>query len=385
MTIFRRAFRPPAAPGDSAEAAFLATIVEDLPDPVAAIGADDLVWSNRSARSLDGLGPDPLPRAAWARRHRAFARGADRPLTAAEIPLLRALQGEDVASEELEVRARAGPPEVFVASAHPLRRGRRAVVGAFSVLHARSAADATPAFPYEDVLGRTADGIAVICAVTGSFIYTNDAWDHALGYAAGELAGRHISDVTAPSVREPQEVAAEMLEVLNRRGVWRGELELRRRDGTTVWWEETVSRYDDELGRPAWIVVGRDVGARREEAQVLRGAEQRLRLAFDALPVAAALADDTGRLLTVNDSLVALAGVEREELLGRSVDEVLEPVDADRARSLRERARRGELSRYRVRARRRSPRPVTVDVTTTVVRHVDGQPLPAVIVVEPRT
>ena len=74
-----------------------------------------------------------------------------------------------------------------------------------------------------------------------------------------------------------------------------------------------------------------------------------------------------------------------EELLGRSIDEVFEPVDADRARSLGERGRRGELSRYRVHARRRTPRAMTVDVTTTLVRHGDGRPLPAVIVVEPRT
>jgi PAS domain S-box-containing protein len=171
-------------------------------------------------------------------------------------------------------------------------------------------------FPYADVLQHAADGIAVICAATGAIIYVNDAWSHALGYPPGELAGRHVSLVNAPSDRLPQELAGEMLKILDRGGSWRGELELRRRDGSTVWWEQTVSRYDDALGRPAWIVVGRDVGARRAGASELAKAEHRFRTAFDALPVAAALTDEEGRLVAVNGALATLTDTTREELLG---------------------------------------------------------------------
>src|SRR4051812_38878244 len=138
-----------------------------------------------------------------------------------------------------------------------------------------------------DVLHHVADGIAIISAATGTFLYTNDAWTNALGYAPQDLVGRHVSSVTAPSDRLPQELAAEMLAVLGRGEVWRGEVELRRRDGGAVWWEQTVSGYDDDEGRPAWIIVGRDVTARRTAVMVLREAERRFRTAFDAVPVAA--------------------------------------------------------------------------------------------------
>ena len=246
--------------------------------------------------------------------------------------------------------------------------------------------DATPppsGFPYADVLQHAADGIAVICAATGAFIYTNTAWSHALGYEPGELAGQHVSRVTAPSDRLPQELAAEMLEMLDRGGIWRGELELRRRDGSTVWWEQTISHYDDELGRPAWIVVGRDVGARRVAAAALGEAENRFRTAFDALPVAAALTDEDGRLLAVNGALATLAGAAREELLGRSLEAVVEPVDGAAAQELATAARRGDLSRYRIDARCGPGGREAVVVTTTIVRDVDGRPLHAVAVVEP--
>ncbi|HMJ36687.1 MAG TPA: PAS domain-containing protein [Baekduia sp.] len=381
MSGLGRRRRVTSDPEGMAEAEFVATVVEELTEPVVSIGSDGLVRSNRRARELHGLPAQPLPRARWAARHRVFGRGAERAFAPEELPLLRALDGEEVTAVEIEIRRPGDSAEVFAVSAHPIRRGRR-VVGALSVLHAWSAEEQASGFPYADVLQHAADGIAVMCAVTGAFIYTNDAWSAALGYEPGELAGRHVSTVNAPSDRLPRGIAAEMLETLERGGVWRGEMELRRRDGSTVWWEQVVSRYDDDLGRPAWIVVGRDVGARRAGAAELRDAERRFRMAFDALPVAAALTDEDGRVVAVNDALAALAGVGSEELLGRALEAVAEPLDLEAARALITAGRRGDLSRYRVDARC-GPSGAAVVVTTTIVRGVDGRALQAVAVVEP--
>ncbi|MDX6729120.1 MAG: hypothetical protein QOK49_3925 [Baekduia sp.] len=381
MSYLGRRRRATLNAGELPGAEFVATVVEDLTEPVVAIGPDGLVRSNRRARELHELPDHPLPRDRWAARHRVFGRGAERAFPPDELPLLRALGGEEVSSVEVEIRGPGDAAEVFAVSAHPIRRGRH-VVGALSVLRARSGKEQASGFPYADVLQHAADGIAVICATTGAFIYTNAAWSNALGYEPGELAGRHVSSVNAPSGRLPQEIASEMLETLERGGVWRGEMELRRRDGTTVWWEQAVSRYDDDLGRPAWIIVGRDVGARRVGATELHDAERRFRTAFDALPVAAALTDEDGRVLAVNDALAELAGVSGEVLLGRALETVVEPVDLDAARAAATAARRGDLSRYRVDARC-GPDATAVAVTTTIVRDVGGQALQAVTVVEP--
>jgi PAS domain S-box-containing protein len=247
---------------------------------------------------------------------------------------------------------------------------------------AEAASDASSvALLHPELLRHAPDGIAVICAATGTFIYTNDAWTNALGYAPGDLVGRHVSSVNSPSFRLPQEIAGEMLEILDRGEVWRGEIELRRRDGVTVWWEQTVARYDDEQGRPAWIVVGREATARRATVTELGATERRFHAAFDALPVAAAICDEDGSVLAVNDGLVELTQTGRTELLGRSLEAVLPPVDPDAARALEASALAGDISRYRYDARCAGPR--RVGVTTTVVRHVDGQFLEAVVLVEP--
>jgi PAS domain S-box-containing protein len=364
------------------EPEFLAAVLEALPEPVLTVAPDGLIHANRWARELQQLPREPLAQHDWAARHIFFSPGSERALALEELPLIRALHDEEPVSIELEMApsGRERERERLDVSAQPIRRGRR-VVGALSVLRRRPPVDTTDPVLPPGLLRHAADGIAVICAATGTFVYANDAWTNALGYAPGDLAGLHVSSVNAPSDRVPHDVAGEMLEVLGRGGVWRGEVELRRRDGVTVWWEQTVSRYDDEHGRPAWIVIGRDATARRASVTDLRDGERRFHAAFDALPVAAAIADEGGRVLAVNDALVELAATGRDELLGRSLEAVLPPVDLDAARALTSAARRGEIARSRYAARCAGTQ--VVDVTTVVVHHVDGRFMEAVVLVEP--
>ena len=111
------------------------------------------------------------------------------------------------------------------------------------------------------------------------------------------------------------------------------------------------------------------------------GRRARFHAAFDALPVAAAIADVDGRVLAVNDALVELSVTSRDELLGRSLEAVLAPVDLDAARALTAAGRRGETARFHYTARCTGRR--LVDVTTVVTHHVDGRFLQAVVLVAP--
>jgi PAS domain S-box-containing protein len=362
------------------EPEFLATVLEELVDAVVIVGPDGFVRSNRRARELHRLPREPLTQADWATRHRVFAPGSERPLQLGELPLVCALRDQETSAVELDVASSEHGRERFAVDSQPIRHGRR-VVGALSILRRLPSSDASgSALLPPELLRHAPDGIAVICAETGTFVYTNDAWTNALGYAPGDLAGRHVSTVNSPTHRLPQEIAGEMFEVLDRGEIWRGEVELRRRDGGTVWWEQTVARYDDAQGRPAWIIVGREVTARRATVTELGVLERRFHGAFDALPGPAAICDEDGRILAVNDALVALAQTERPELLGRSLETVLPPVDLDAERALAVAGRAGDLTRYRYDARPAGAR--VVGVTTTVVRHVDGRFLETVVVVD---
>lgn len=362
------------------EPEFLSRVLEELAEAVVVVGPDGFVRSNRRARELHRLPREPLAQEAWAARLRVFAPGSERALELDELPLVRALRDQEVSAIELEIAPSGQDRERFAVDSRPIRHGRR-VVGALSVMRRLPPSDtAGGALLHPELLRHAPDGIAVICAETGTFVYTNDAWTNALGYAPGDLAGRHVSTVNSPTHRLPQEIAGEMFDVLDRGEIWRGEVELRRRDGGTVWWEQTVARYDDAQGRPAWIIVGREATARRATVAELGVLERRFHGAFDALPAPAAVCDEDGRVLAVNDALVALTQTARTELLGRSLEAVLPPVDLDAERALAVAGRAGELTRYRYDARLAGKR--VVGVTTTVVRHVDGRFLETVVVVD---
>ena len=103
-----------------------------------------------------------------------------------------------------------------------------------------------------------------VCLSThdGTIVYTNPALDRMLGYAAGELVGRHVSVQNAYPPEENARIVAEVIARLRADGVWRGEWRNRRKDGSEI---TTASRITAvEVGsRRHWLCVQEDVTERR--------------------------------------------------------------------------------------------------------------------------
>lgn len=117
------------------------------------------------------------------------------------------------------------------------------------------------------MLDSTADGIYY---TEGRVIhYVNPAFCAMLGYKADELIGQPV-DILLPSVK-PEDRAAEHLihETLARDGVWRGERQIRRRDGSLLEGGLTVSSTQpDNPGTGRLVVLVRDIS--REKALQLQ-------------------------------------------------------------------------------------------------------------------
>jgi diguanylate cyclase (GGDEF)-like protein/PAS domain S-box-containing protein len=78
------------------------------------------------------------------------------------------------------------------------------------------------------------------------------------------------------------------------------------------------------------VVTLRDITGRVREAEDLDAAQERFRLAFHGAPTGMALSDaDTGVLLDVNASLATMLGYERTDLIGRRMDHITHPDDAE--------------------------------------------------------
>ncbi|MFL5825287.1 MAG: PAS domain S-box protein [Thermoleophilaceae bacterium] len=341
-------------------------LLENLADAVVACDADGrIVVLNRLAR--DHLAALGTPIDSWA-------------------PLTRALRGEDVVNEQVEIRPPHGPVLLLNVSGGPLRDRRGRVDGAVVVMQ-----DITERVAMDNELRlqsaiaeKMAEGIALIRASDGIIVYANDRWEGIFGARRGELLGQHISVVNAPTEQAPEERAQEIIGALERDGVWSGELRNVRRDGTLIWTAAQISTFEHREHGTVWISAQRDVTPEKAAQDALREAEQRFRGVFEHSPFGIAL---IGHDLLVNETNRAfgeITGYAPEELSGRRLPDLAVPDHGRLADQLAPVLFNGHRPHRRVAARLVTKRGDTVPVaiTGTTVHGADGRPLYGIAVVQ---
>ena len=173
-----------------------------------------------------------------------------------------------------------------------------------------------------EIAANMAESVVAVRATDGVIVYTNESADQLFGYGAGELLGRHISVVNAPTELTPEERAQELVNALERDRSWHGSVHNVRKDGSHFWCEVSVSEFEHpELGT-LWIAVQREITQRMAHEANLRGTMERYRTAFERTPVATALLTEDLRLADVNDAFCALTGYGVDELMGKPLGQL---------------------------------------------------------------
>jgi PAS domain S-box-containing protein len=97
---------------------FLEALLAHASDAIVACDATGrLVLFNRMAQLFHGLPPEPLAPEEWARYYDLYDRDGVKTLAKAEIPLLRALQGESVVGQEMMIKPAQGISRSLLANA----------------------------------------------------------------------------------------------------------------------------------------------------------------------------------------------------------------------------------------------------------------------------
>ena len=363
-------------------------LYEELPVGVIASGRDgDNLMFNRRARELfEGTGEDLAPDDC-ADHYGLYTADGDRLLRTEEIPLQRALRGERIADVVLTVQPKRGARRMVSVSGSPVAgRGGR-VLGAVVVIH-----DVTERLAVEDELRfqsaiaeHMAQAVILIRAHDGEILYANGTACSMFGYPRDELVGEPIARLNVPTDLAPAMRAAEILDALEGDGVWSGELEHVRRDGSVFWCSVSVSPSDHPVHGTLWTSVHTDVTARRAADAALRDAEERFRGVFEDSPVGIALVGSDFRLNDANPALCAITGFARDELVGRSFEQIAHPDDPQDHRELARRALTGEIPLHRAEARFITKRGTVVRVaqTATAVRGSDDRPAGGLVIVDP--
>ena len=227
---------------------------------------------------------------------------------------------------------------------------------------------------FREIVERSTD--IVLVHAEGRIVYANPATARAVGAASAEsLVGRVAMTLVHPSDR------ATALERIAQATATNAAVEPRevrcvRDDGSDVWMENIALPISFD-GRPAIVVVGRDITARRRQGELLRAAEEKFRLAFDFAPIGMALTSVEGRFVQVNRALCEMLGYAPDELMAQTFKDLTHPDDLAAGAAFHQQLMRGEIARCEQQKRyfRKDGAIVEVSVHVSVVRDDQGAPL----------
>ena len=127
-----------------------------------------------------------------------------------------------------------------------------------------------------------AEGVNLVRAEDGIILFANRRMEELLGYDAGELIGRDVATINAPTGMSPEEIREAIMRTLQQQGEWHGEIENICKDGKRIWCHADVSSFDHPGFGRVYISVHSDITAHKQGEEVLRESEERLRLAHKA-------------------------------------------------------------------------------------------------------
>ncbi|MCX7109113.1 MAG: EAL domain-containing protein [Proteobacteria bacterium] len=165
-----------------------------------------------------------------------------------------------------------------------------------------------------EITENAADGVNLIKASDGRIQYANRRFHEMFGYAPGELEGKHVSILNAPTENSPWDVAATIMRSLEQHGVWSGELASLKKDGTAFWTSASVYSFLHPEHGLLWINHQTDITTRKQ-------AEEQLRLSakvFDSSTEGIIVTDASACIISVNPAFTEITGYSFDEVVGKN-------------------------------------------------------------------
>lgn len=338
--------------------------LDDLPLAVFVVDEQGQpVYSNRASTRLLGLPEDRLLQGDdLSAAYQVYVAGTDEPYPTDRLPVLRALAGETLTVDDMEVHRPDGSVVPLEVWGGPVRDDEGAIsnaVAVFSDISARKAA-AAELEEQADMLDLVEDAV-IAMGTSGRITYWNKTATVIYGWTKEEALGRIPQELLRTTFPKPFE---EIKQEVSENGRWEGELIHRRKDGAEVvvasrW----VLRRDEADGPLQILEVNNDI-TEQKKAQEERTREQQLLAAiFETSPDIIATITSHLQLTYVNPAAQDLLGYAFDELFGENSLHWVHPDDMQAAAELLQAAFvDGGSGRHRLRVKNVSDEWVWLDI-----------------------
>lgn len=239
-----------------------------------------------------------------------------------DLPLVRAMRGENVDDVELFIRnAKVPEGRLISTTGRPLRNGEGMLRGGVVVLH-----DITEQKHAEEVLRKSEERyrllfdsnphpVWVYDLESLAILDVNQAAIQSYGYSRSEFLSLTIKDI-----RPPEDVPALLENTRNtpKDGESTSEWKHVKKNGAQIDVEIT-SHPLEYSGKAARLVVATDVTTQKKAAEALRQSEERFRLLIsEVVDYAILMVDPEGNVVSWNAGAERIKGYETREIIGRN-------------------------------------------------------------------
>ena len=212
---------------------------------------------------------------------------------------------------------------------------------------------------YRTAFKMSLDGINISRLSDGLFIDVNEAFLKNTGYAHEELVGHTPQEVEIWA--NPDDRKKFIKELLKNSVCLNQEAQFRRKDGTLLWGLLSASVIELD-GVPCILTVVRDLSETKKAEErlatsqnALRASEARYSTAFEASPNAVNIFRlDDGMYLEVNKTFLETMGFEREEVIGRTSQELNIWADPSDLQDIVELLRQKQVFRGEIKQRKKN-------------------------------
>ncbi len=217
-------------------------------------------------------------------------------------------------------------------------------------------------------------GVVLVRAESGTIHYANKHFEEMFGYGSGELQGKPISLINAPSDKSPQQTADEIITTLKREGTWSGEILNRKKDGSQVWSIANVSSFQHPEFGTLLIAHQTDITERKLNEQLLKKYSQEIEDLYNHAPCGYHSIDAEGRIVRVNQTELDWLGYSREEMVGKFLMDFLTPVHGQAVLNNMDRLiKSGHLSNEEREFVRKDGTTLKVELNSTAVYDENGK------------
>jgi PAS domain S-box-containing protein len=163
---------------------------------------------------------------------------------------------------------------------------------------------------YRSLMENNPDMVFVLEKKSGKIIDVNTPACKLLGYKKEELIGTVSGGRIVPSQRAEYK---KQLERLKKTGVYSGEFDVKRKDGSIFTVDVAGSAFGDYL-----FAIGRDVTSRKKAEDAIRESEEKYRLIAETSVDGIYQIDRSGNFTFINKAFADIFGFRRDELLGKN-------------------------------------------------------------------